>query len=268
MYLGLMLGGFVGSSNERGAAWGENLLSTVATNTLRHLFSRSDAVEVTVRCQPPSKLLQGSIDSFRMQGRGLVIRRDFRTEELSFETDAVAIDFGSVLQGNLALKQPTQAIAQVKLTEADINQAFQAPLVRQRLEGLTLSKLTDLSGGLPVSFTEVKLTLLPHNRIQLYAVADLTNRRVPVSFSCKLGLAKRRRITYEEAQFEAEPVPETDRALSQILTDILVEIMNDMVDLDRFDLDGVLLRLNRLETQGKYLLFSGYAQIERVPSKP
>jgi hypothetical protein len=38
-----------------------------------------------------------------------------------------------------------------------------------------------------------------------------------------------------------------------------------MVDFDRFDLDGVLLRVNRLETQGKNLVFSGYAQIERFP---
>ena len=38
-----------------------------------------------------------------------------------------------------------------------------------------------------------------------------------------------------------------------------------MVDLDRFDLDGVIMRLNRLETQGKQLVFSGYAEIERIP---
>ncbi|MGL6341817.1 MAG: DUF2993 domain-containing protein, partial [Waterburya sp.] len=35
---------------------------------------------------------------------------------------------------------------------------------------------------------------------------------------------------------------------------------------DRFNLDGVKLRLNRLQTQGQMLLFSGYAQIERVPT--
>jgi hypothetical protein len=64
-----------------------------------------------VRCYPSSKLLQGSIDSFKMSGRGLVIRKDFAVEEMSFETDAVAIDFGSVLSGKLSLKQPTQAIA-------------------------------------------------------------------------------------------------------------------------------------------------------------
>jgi hypothetical protein len=45
----------------------------------------------------------------------------------------------------------------------------------------------------------------------------------------------------------------------------LVEILDNMVDLDRFDLDGVKMRLNRLETEGQRLIFSGYAEIERIP---
>lgn len=260
-----MFGGMVGSGSDRGSDWGENILNTVASKTLRHLFTSSDEIEVNVCCNPSSKLLQGSIDSFKMKGRGLVIRREFRTEEMSFETDAVSIDFGSVVKGKIALKQPTQAIARVKLAEADLNQAFQAELVKKRLEDLTQPTLTELSGGEPVSFTDVELTLLADNRIKLFAQADLGDRTVPVSLSCTLGIAKRRRILFEDARFEADAVPEEDRELSQKLTEALVEILNEMVDLDRFNLDGVLLRLNRLETKGKKLIFSGYAQIERVP---
>ncbi|MCW6036008.1 DUF2993 domain-containing protein [Spirulina subsalsa FACHB-351] len=260
-----MFGGFVGSNQNQGADWGENLLNTVASNTIRHLFTQCESVEVQVRCQPSSKLLQGSIDSFKMQGRGLVIRRDFRTAAMSFETDAVALDFGSVLKGTIALKQPTQAIALVTLTETDINHAFKAELVRKRLENLTDPRLLELSGGEPVSFTDVHLELLPQNRIKLFAQTHLTNQVVPVVLSCELGLAKRRRITYENAVFEGETIPEGLQGLSRLLMGILVDILNEMVDLDRFNLDGVLLRLNRLETQGKELLFSGYAQIERIP---
>ncbi|MDY6784174.1 MAG: DUF2993 domain-containing protein [Cyanobacteriota bacterium] len=260
-----MFGGFTGFNEDRGGDWGENLLNSVASNTLRHLFTHSETVDVKVRCNPSSKLLQGSIDSFQMKGRGLVIRRDFRTEEMSFETDAVSIDFGSALKGKIALKQPTQAIAVVKLAEADINKAFKAELVRKRLENLTLQALTDLSGGQPVSFSDVDLKLLPNNQIQLFAKADLTNRVVPVSLKCTLAIAKRRRVLFQNVQFDPEGIPEETQDLSKMLTDILGEILNEMVDLDRFNLDGVTLRLNRLETQGKMLVFSGYAQIERIP---
>jgi len=262
----LMFGGLIGSNNNQGTDWGENLLNTAASNAIRHLFSKSESVEVAVRCNPSSKLLQGTIDSFKMSGKGLVIRRDFRTEEMSFETDAVAIDFSSALQGKIALKQPTQAIAYVKLSETDINAAFKAQLVRKRLENLTLPALTELSGGEPVSFRDIQLQLFPNNRIKLFAKAQLPQGLVPVSMSCTISVAKRRRIAFEDILFEPDVVEEDLRDISQTLTKILGEILNEMVDLDRFDLDGVILRLNRLETQGKNLVFSGYAQIERFPS--
>lgn len=262
-----MIGGFLGIGNDQSADWGENLLNTVASNTLRHLFTRSESVDVAVRCNPSSKLLQGSIDSFKMSGRGLVIRREFRTEKMSFETDAVSLDFGSVLQGKISLKQPTQAIAQVQLKQEDINQAFTAQLVKKRLENLTQPSLLELSEGEPVSFTDINLQLLPHNRIKLFAKANLGKQGlVPVSLSCTLAIERRRKLLFKDYQFEADSVPEEKWETSKQLTATLADILNNMVDLDRFNLDGVKLRLNRLETKGDTLIFSGYAQIERVPN--
>lgn len=264
-----MLGGFAGSKNSSGTDWGEQMLNTVASKTIRHLFTRSESVDVAVRCFPSSKLLQGSIDSFKMSGRGLVIRREFRTEEMSFETDAVMLDFGSVLKGQINLKQPTQAIAQVILTEVDINDAFKAELVRKRLENLSIPALDELSGGNPISFTQVQVNLLPNNRVQLFAKADLPEHGlVPISMTSTLAVERRRRVLFQNSKFEPDSVPEPLREISQRLTTALDEILNNMVDLDRFNLDGVTLRINRLETQGKKLIFSGYAQIERVPNNP
>jgi hypothetical protein len=76
---------------------------------------------------------------------------------------------------------------------------------------------------------------------------------------------RRRRIVFNDIQFEPDAVSSHLQEISRTLTSILGNILNEMVDLDRFDLDGVVLRLNRLETKGKMLLFSGYAQIERFP---
>ncbi|MEM9506055.1 MAG: DUF2993 domain-containing protein [Cyanobacteria bacterium P01_E01_bin.35] len=260
-----MFGGFVGFGNKKGGDWGENLINTVASNTIRHLFTRSESVEVAVKCNPSSKLLQGTIDSFKMSGRGLVIRKQFRTEQMSFETDAVSIDFGSAVQGKIALKQPTQAIAQVRLSQADINKSFEADLVRKRLENLTPNALTDISDGEPISFTNVEVQLLPDNRVKLSAKANWNDQSVPVSLRCVLGIGKRRRVKFEDLKFDPANIDPKLQDTSQKLTLALGEILNEMVDLDKFNLDGVKLRLNRLQTEGQMLLFSGYAQIERVP---
>ncbi len=260
-----MFGGFVSFGNNKGGDWGEKLINTVASNTIRHLFTSSDSVEVAVKCNPSSKLLQGTIDSFKMNGSGLVIKKQFRTAEMSFETDAVAIDFSSAVQGKIALKQPTQAIAQVRLSEADINKSFEADLVRKRLENLTPDGLTAISEGNPVSFNDVTVKLLPDNRVKLEAKASWEDKVIPVSLSCILGINKRRRVKFEDIQFEQEDIPQDLQNVSQELTVALGEILNEMVDLDKFNLDGVKLRLNRLQTEGNVLLFSGYAQIQKVP---
>lgn len=258
-----MFGSF--TANTPGTDFGERMLNTVASQSIRHLFSECESVEVIIRCNPSSKLLQGSIDSFRMGGRNLVIRRDFQVAEMSFETDAVAIDFSSVLSGNIRLRQPTQAVAQVVLTQAGINQAFTATLVQARLRGLDDPKLTQLSGGEPVSFTDVNVQLLPDNRLKIFAKAELPNGSVPISLSTTLEVERRRRLLFQNPQFEPDVVPEHLRSISEILTKEFAEILNNMVDLDRFDLDGVVMRINRLETQDDRLIFSGYAQIEHFP---
>jgi hypothetical protein len=262
----MLFGGLSGLTNPAGTDWGERMLNTVASQTIRHLFTRSESVEVAVRCYPSSKLLQGSIDSFKMSGQGLVIRKDFYVEEMSFETDAVAIDFSSVLGGKLTLKQPTQAVAQVTLTEAGINNAFNAELVKKRLQNISLPGLAHISGSESISFSDVQVQLLPENEVKILAKADISSGElVPISLKATLAVERRRRVTFQNPQFEAQDIPEAQRELSQTLTNTLAEILNNMVDLDRFDLDGVMMRINRLETQGQKLIFSGYAQIDRIP---
>lgn len=259
----IMFGGFTVSPP--GTDFGERMLNTAASQSIRHLFTQSESVEVFVRCNPSSKLLQGSIDSFKMQGRRLVIRKDFQVEEMSFETDAVSIDFSSILGGKIRLRQPTQAVAQVVLTETGINDAFKAELVQKRLQGIDTPELTNLSGGEPVSFTDVNLQLLPDNQIKIFAKTDLPNGTVPISLTATLAVERRRRVLFQNPQFAPEIVPESLRSVSQVLTMAFADLLNSMVDLDRFDLDGVTMRINRLETQGKQLIFSGYAQIDHFP---
>ena len=261
-----MFGGFTSSKSSPNADFGERMLNAAATQSIRHLFSQCESVEVSVRCSPASKILQGSIDSFKMSGRGLVIKRQFEVEEMSFETDAVTIDFGSVLGGQLRLKQPTQAIAQIILSEDSLNRAFEADLVQKRLQNLDAESLTNLSGGEPISFRDVELKLLPGNQISISAKTDLPNRsNVPIELTATLEVEKRRRVAFKDPQFNPQAVPEDVRGLSEVLTQAFAEILDNMVDLDRFDLDGVMLRINRLETQGQQLIFSGYAQIEHFP---
>jgi len=51
------------------------MLNTVASKTIRHLFTQSESVEVLSAAIPPANCCRG-IDSFKMSGRGFHIRKD------------------------------------------------------------------------------------------------------------------------------------------------------------------------------------------------
>lgn len=80
-----------------------------------------------------------------------------------------------------------------------------------------------------------------------------------------IAIERHRRVSFKDPQIELDSVPEAQKEISRTLSVALADILDNMVDLDRFDLDGVKMRLNRLETEGKQLIFSGYAEIERIP---
>jgi hypothetical protein len=269
-----MLGTFTGFSGAGGANadLGEQFLNTIASKAIAHLFSASESVDVKIGCSPANKIMQGSIDSFKMRGTGLVIRRQFPVSLMSFETDAVAVDFGAMMRGEIRLKQPTQAIAQVVLSEAGINQAFQAELVEKRLVEIDLLDLDpDIEIIAPVTFRQVNLQLLAENQVLLTAQAEWDDpaagglQQVPLAVITTVTVERRRRVGFSQPQFQPDQIPDEQQAISERLSKAFVLLLNGMVDLDRFDLDGVTLRINRLEVQEQTLVFSGYAQIDHFP---
>jgi hypothetical protein len=266
-----MVGSFPGFPGV-GTDFGEQFINTVASQSIRRLFSSSAAVDIAIRCSPSSKLLQGNIDSVKMTGRDLVIRNQFEVSEMSFETDMIALDFRSVLQGKISLKQPTQAIAQVTLSESGINRAFQADLVKKRLFQVNSNGNHPSVPAGSLTFSDIQLSLLGGNRLEIRATAncgasetEATAVTIPIALSTSVALERRRKLVFENIQPLADSVPPEHQAASQELTQTFAEILNNMVDLERFDLDGIDLRMNRVEVQGQSLILSGYAQINHFP---
>ena len=260
-----MLGGLLGSQSSS-TDFGENMLSSVARQAIAQLFTRSESVDVSVRCSPASKILQGVVDSFQMKGKGLVIKKMFEAEEMEFETDAVSLDMSGLMSGKIRLKQATHAIATVKMTESGINKAFSADLVEKHLRDVTSEEATSLSGGEPVSFRDVQMTLLPDQRVKILTKTDLPNKEdLPVQLSAEVAVERRRRVVFTNVEFEPEGIPEDIQWLSEAMIPGFIGVLNKMVDLEKFDLDGVSLRVNQLEVKGKELLFNGYAEVEHFP---
>lgn len=253
-----MFNGFIDLTNSLQNDWGEQLLKIVVSQGIGDLFTHSQSVEVLVESQPASKLLQGEIDRLKIKGKGLVIRRDFPVEELSFETDSVLLNFESVLKGKIHLKQPTHAIAQVIISQADINRAFQAELVQKQMQQLIHSQ--------PISFGDIQVQILPENRLHFFAKADVPNYgKLPICVTGNIIVDRPCRLTLINPQFLTNLVPEYLTKMVQNLNIIFAESLNNLVNVENFGLDGVSLLLNQVETQTEKLIFSGDAEITHFP---
>ncbi|HEY9701695.1 MAG TPA: DUF2993 domain-containing protein, partial [Allocoleopsis sp.] len=129
-----------------------------------------------------------------------------------------------------------------------------------------IPSLIELSGGQPVSFTDILVELLQGNQVKILAKANLGNKIVPIGLIATLSVEKRRKVIFKSPKFVPDNIQESMMTLSEIVTKIFVEILDGMIDLDQFDLDGITLRINKLTTEDKKLIFSGYAQIEKIPN--
>jgi hypothetical protein len=261
-----MFGNFATFPGAAGTDFGEQLINTIASQSIRRLFSSSEAVDLSIQCCPSSKLLQGNVDSVKMNGRNLVIRNQFEVSEMSFETDAIALDLTSVLRGKIHLKQSTQAIAQVKLSEAGINRAFQEELVKKRLTEVSIAG----ADAETLTFSDIKIQLSSGNRIELHAMAHETRSgdaaiAIPITLSAVVSVERRRRLVFEQIQPLVESIATEQQETATRFIHAFADVLNNMVDLERFDLDGIDMRMNRVEIHDQSLVLSGYAQINYFP---
>jgi len=112
---------------------GEQALNKAAEIGLSSQLDEVENLDVDIKTDP-LKLVQGQVDEVTIEGKGLVMQKDLRMEELEMHMSSVAINPLSVAFGKIELTQPTQASTRVVLTEADINRAFNSEYVRSQLQ--------------------------------------------------------------------------------------------------------------------------------------
>ena len=116
---------------------GEQALNKAAEVGLSSQLDEVENLDVNVKTDP-LKLVQGEVDSVKIEGEGMVMQKDLRVEEMDLQMNSVAINPLSAAMGKVELTKPTDADAHVVLTEADINRAFNSEYVRGKLQNLQI----------------------------------------------------------------------------------------------------------------------------------
>lgn len=233
---------------------GDALVSKVAGTAIAALFKKSEKVEANVRAEPVTKLLQGSVDGFDFIGKGMLMYNGLRIENMELYLQAVAIDIGAIFAGQVQLRRPTSASMRVVLTESDLNTSFNTPFVVEKLQRLQYQ-------GESLNFHQTQVNLTPDKRIQILSQVSLGNSdtTIALDMTASVQVEERRKIQFIEVSYGGD-----EKAVD--LGKALIDHVNNLLDLDKFALEGSQLRVDRIRLQNQEIVFYGSAQIDRFPS--
>lgn len=237
---------------------GEKALSKVAEVGIASQLDKVENIDVNIRTNPV-KLIQGRLDSVAISGKGLVMKQDLRMETLEISTDKVEINPLSAVFGNIELTRPTDAEAQIVLTEADINRAFGCDFIQGKLNNLKM----EIEGcSVTIDVQQVTVSLPGDNKFVL--TADfLLKGEVDVKKLLATAIPK---IEEDGHKISLEILSAEGQGLTTKLVVTIFDQLTTLLDLRNFNIPGISFQLRQLEAQKGRLLIHAKTQIEQMPS--
>ena len=238
---------------------GEQALNKAAEMGLSSQLDEVENLDVHIKTDP-FKLIQGQVDTVTIDGKGLVMQKDLRVEELEMEMSTVAINPISAAFGKIELTKPTDGSAHVVLIEPDINRAFNSEYVQNQLQNQQIKVNGQL---MTIEPQHVDFRLPGNGKVALNAKLLLreTGETKQVAFTAVPRVsANGQTVALEDVHYgEGEE-------LSPELTKALVDQTSELLNLSNFDLEGISLRVKSLQVEVGKLTLEAVAHVEQIPS--
>ncbi len=233
---------------------GEQAISKLVEEGIKAQLDQVESLSVDIKTDP-IKLTQGQVERVLIKGTGWVVKDDLRTEELVLETGAVDIAMLKIPLGEIELEHPTAATAQVSLKPEDVQTAFNAGYVRQKLRGQKIS----LSGEtVTTDASNVLFTVPESGRVAIAADVMLMEKVEThhIAFSAKPKLVDGGfGVALEDVEYDDEQndLPE--------LTQALIDNTQSLLDLRFFELDGMTLQFEQMTVEPEKITIRASAEI-------
>jgi hypothetical protein len=237
----------------------EQIISQAAETGLSSQLDRQEEIDVDVRTDL-LKMVQGHADGVSVEGKGLVMHKDIRVQEMELHTDSLDINPLSALFGQIELNHAVDATARLVLKEQDINRALNSEYVRSKMQNLELNV-----DGQPVSLEMQHMELLlPGGGKMVFKGNTLIHERGkkrPVSFTAKF----RPRTQEQPVMLEGFNCTEGE-GISLEVTVALMQKLKELVNLPHIDLEGMVLRVKDMEVHEGSLTIHSKARVREIPS--
>jgi len=236
---------------------GEQALSKAAEVGITQQLGEVEQVNVDIRTDP-LKLIQGKVDSVSVTGKGLVMKNSLRMEKLQVDTGAVAINPASAIFGKLELTRSAEADAYVTLTQEDVNQAFNSDYIRGKMQNLTINPEDE---AIAIKVQNVEIRFLNEGKVHLKAnvLMGETNEVNEVEAIVVPSIQR------DGQQIVLEELSGTEGEASSQLTQMILQEIMTLADLQNFELSGMSLLLNDLEVRPGQMTLKATTVVEQIP---
>jgi LmeA-like phospholipid-binding len=237
---------------------GNQAISKVVEMGIATQLDRSEQIDVDIRTNPVN-FIQGKFDSVEISGQGLVVKQDLRVETITINTDEVSINPLSAVFGNIELTQPTDAEAQIILTEADINHALSCDYIQSKLHGLKM----ELDGQpVTIDIQQASLDLPGDNQ---FVISTTFLLREPNEIK-KMSATAIPQVNENGNRISLEILAAQGEGLNLQLVLVIFEQLTELLDLRNFNIPGVSLQIHQLEAQLGKLVIHAKSQIAQIPN--
>lgn len=238
---------------------GEQALNKIAEFALSTQLNEAEQLEVRVKTDP-SKLAQGELESLTIDGKGLVMQKGLRVQEMEIKISGIAVSPLKALMGNIELTKPTQGTARIVLTQTDINRAFNSETLGNQMRNLNIH----VSGKLvTIETRQANCRLQADGKVAIDAeiLVQQTGEMQQVSFSTTPRVSPGGQgVFLEDVQYTQ------GEELSPELTSALVEKASKILNLSNFEMEGISLRIHQLNVEQGKLTLQAIATVTRFPS--
>jgi len=237
---------------------GEKALSKVAEVGVASQLNEAEDINVEIRTDP-GKLVQGKLDSVSISGKGLVMKQDLRMETLEVNIDKVEINPLRAVFGKIELVHPTDAEAQIILSEADINRALSSDYIQDKLHNLQM----EVDGqAITVDLQESTVSLPGENKFVITADFFIKGQ----DEAKRLSATAIPQIQENGHRISLEILSTEGQGLTSGLVVVLLDQLRNLLDLRNFDMPGMSLQMHQLEARSGKVIIHAKTQLEQIPS--
>ena len=231
----------------------EQALSKAAEVAFESQLEASDSLDVDIDAEA-SEVVQGELRSVTVEGKGLEMKKDLRAEDIKVATNQIAINPMQAAFGNIELKHPTDAEAEVMLTEADLERAFNSDFIGRKLKGMKL----DIDGNSrTIDPNHINFKLPGDGKVSLSAefliIETVEKQTVSITAVPQVG-NNGHSIVLKDVESEGP----------KSVVDALLNSATELLDLRNFELEGMSFRLQQLEVQAGQMTMKAVAQVSSI----